>query len=224
MSDFDNFLDNLNILTERSRISDRRILTVQAMTFGKARIVVGKPLPHTDRYYDLEAGWCYLSHKAALDALEAWDPEKSQKPNGWIRDVNTGQYRIDGRADLEYIKNDYGRIVEEMLAYAISVTRDEPHTIKEFKLARAGNVFPFGTQRFVVISESPECPHDPKCQPISHVYQRFDRWVVLSNERFLNTTVDNVLRRLTSDNEEPWEVRHPGYLAELYGMSVVRLG
>lgn len=197
---------------------------MQAMTFGKARIVVGRPVVHSDTYYDPEGGWCYLSHKAALDALESWNPEESKKPDGWMRDVYTGQYRIDGRADLEYVKNDYGRNVEEQVAYALTVTHGEKRVIKELKQASVGSIFPAGTQHFVVMSESPRCPHDPKCQPIDHIYHRFDRWVVLSIERFLNTTVDNVLRRLTSDNGEPWEDHKLGHLAELYGMTVVRLG
>jgi len=209
MTDLDELLDSLSIITERSLVKDRRRVTVQAMTFGKARIIVGKPMPYTDQYFDLENGWCYLSHKAALEALETWNPKESNKPDGWIRDVYTGQYRIDGRTDLEYIKNDYGRSLEEQIAYALTVTHGEERVIKELTGAEAGHGFPAGTYRFAVTSKN---PRNPKCL-IDMVYRRFDRWVVLSMEHFLNATIDNVLRRLTSDNGEPWEDRNLGCLA-----------
>jgi hypothetical protein len=222
MLDLDELLDNLSIIMDGSLAHDHRRITVQAMTFGKARIIIGRPLPHTDIIFDQEDGWCYLSHKAALNALKAWNPEKDKEPDGWSRNLSTMRYRVDGRTDLEYVKNPLGDSLEAQVAYALSVAHGETRVIKELKQARAGDVFPFGTQRFVVVSESPACPHDPKCQPIDMVYQRFDRWVVMSMERFLTITVDDVLRRLISDNGKPWEVRHPGYLAELYGMIVAR--
>jgi hypothetical protein len=167
--------------------------------------------------------WSYLNPRAALKAMEEWDSEKDKEPGGWHRHVMTGRYRINGDKALEYVKNPLGETLEVQVAYALSVTHGETRVVKNFKQTRTGNVFPFGTTHFVVMSESPQCPHNPRCQTIDHVYQRFDRWVVLSMEQFYEATIDNILRRLTSDNGEAWQDRNLGYLAELYGMTVVRL-
>jgi hypothetical protein len=82
---------------------------VYMMTYGKGRLCLG----HKDNLIGYDRGYCYESLDgafAAADQLESGDAE----PQGWMRNLQTGRYRLNGDPAQEYGPDDRvenGRII-----------------------------------------------------------------------------------------------------------------
>jgi hypothetical protein len=59
--------------------------------------------------------------------------------------------------------------------------------------------WPADTQQYVVISESSECDHDPRCQWLDQVYWYRDRSVVVKMNEMHTTLLGNVIRQLKGE-------------------------
>lgn len=49
------------------------------------------------------SNYCYHDEQSAVDAMNAFDPERDQEPDGWIKHVDSNRCRPDGTAASESI-------------------------------------------------------------------------------------------------------------------------
>lgn len=49
------------------------------------------------------SNYCYHDEQKAVDAMNNFDPERDQEPDGWIKHVDTNRCRPDGTAASESI-------------------------------------------------------------------------------------------------------------------------
>lgn len=54
-------------------------------------------------YHGFEACYCYKTLADAVAAMEAFDPERDEEPQGWFKDPGTNRCRPDGDASKETI-------------------------------------------------------------------------------------------------------------------------
>lgn len=84
------------------QLADGTWLAVSRMTYNKGRLFYNLD------YCGFEACYCYTSVPEALAAMEAFDPEKDEEPQGWFRDPRTGRRRPGGDKSLETLdREDY---------------------------------------------------------------------------------------------------------------------
>ena len=180
---------NAGILAECSRVDTRRRITVEPTTFGRARLGIGpkSPVIIEGVYDDV---WDFLSWHAALKALETWDPEKDAEPDGWNRHPLSGRYRINGDKNLEWVKDHDGLSIEQNIVSAVISAKGQ-HCIIDGIMENSlhiGSEMPAYTRCFTVASNG-------VVQWI--VYHYCDRNVVLTVDEMENTSVGNVVQRLT---------------------------
>jgi len=172
-------------LAECTRIADKRRLVVERQIFRRARLGIGA----RDGGYDNV--WDYSSPESALIAMESWcadDPE----PQGWHRHHSTGRYRINGKRELEWVKDDGSVSLEQNITFAIQVTKGKDKSIGEIveSSEHIGSEMPIGTQCFTVASEGIYT---------WIVYHRWDRCVVLSVDELGSVRLGSVIERLKGD-------------------------
>lgn len=189
----DELLDDDGILAEVSRIDSRRRLQVVRRGWGQAMlgISMNQPLQDVGVYAD---SWDFPTRQAALDAMEAWNPELSPEPRGWHRHPSTGRFHIRGDEKLEYVKDTVGDSIETQVAYAVKVTQGEEYEIRKVEedyTITEGPTFPNGLRAFYATCEylGQQCGFD--------VYYLFGRYVVISP---FDADIDNIKQRLT----DPW--------------------
>lgn len=190
-------LDSEGFIRQR-RLPDQRRISVQPWGFGGASLGISqKPPMHNVGVYADQ--WNYQRADDALKALQSWNPEESPEPTGWFRHVTTGRYRIDGDANLEYVKDADSRVMASIGA-AIKVTQGADRVIIKIEQSEIRDdvlgLIDY-TEWFRVISESSECHCDPRCQWIDLVYHRLDRCVIVAWNDLPKMSIGNVLRRLT---------------------------
>lgn len=190
-------IDLVDGFITRRRLEDQRLLSVQPLLYGRAQLGIGPKPPMQDLGVFADS-WDFPSIAAAMTALNTWNPAETPEPDGWHRHPETRRYRIEGRADLEYVKGDSNAIDE--VKRAILVTHGQGRVIREVNDEGVlGKLFPQGSRSFRVLSESSECKHDPRCQWIDVVYHYLDRYVVVRVEDLQRVSVGAVLRRLTDN-------------------------
>lgn len=79
------------------QLADGIWLAVARMTFGKGRL-----------YFNLdnigaEACYCYTSVPEAVAAMQAFDPERDEEPEGWFKDPLNNRHRPGGDKTKETI-------------------------------------------------------------------------------------------------------------------------
>lgn len=190
------------------RLEDQRLLAVQPQLYHRAQLGIGPKPPMQDAPVFTDT-WDFPDEESALKALETWNPEETPEPQGWHRHPGTGRYRIDGNADLEYVKDCYEEhkddksgaidIVKMNAGRAVQLTHGRDRTIEDIEETTTilGEVFPEGTRCFVVTSESSECEHPIRCQWIDHIYHYLDRSVVIRAEDLRQVSIATIRRRLT---------------------------
>lgn len=77
-----------------------RIVFLHRLLFTTAILVMNSP--HSLSY---DNRWCYASEKAALEAMERWNPDTEPEPTGWHRHPPSGRRRPNGDASQEYINH-----------------------------------------------------------------------------------------------------------------------
>jgi len=83
--------------THSRQLEDGTWLGVTPMTYGKGRLHLNLD------YHGFEACYCYTSIAEACAAMEAFDPEKDEEPQGWFKDPMNNRIRPDGDASRETI-------------------------------------------------------------------------------------------------------------------------
>lgn len=84
MMNINELLDNDGILAECSHLDSHRHIQVVARAWGQAMLGISPKPPLQDCGVYLDS-WDFPSRKAALQALETWNPEGSPEPSGWHR-------------------------------------------------------------------------------------------------------------------------------------------
>src|SRR5690348_1986145 len=85
----------------RGRLPDGRRLTVTPVHQDMTTLAMSPKPPLLDVIFD---SWDFPTYDAACQAFYVWNPEQEPEPDGWHRHIATNRYRINGQADLEYIK------------------------------------------------------------------------------------------------------------------------
>lgn len=79
------------------RLDDGVWLAVAPMSISNGRLFVGL------NQVGFDACYCYKSVAEACAAMAAFDPEKDDEPEGWIKDPNTNRCRPGGDKSKETI-------------------------------------------------------------------------------------------------------------------------
>lgn len=189
-------LDEQGFIKQR-RLPDRRLMAIQPLSYGRASLGIGPKPPFEDVgiYDDV---WDYLSVSAAISALDTWNPDDYAEPDGWNRHPYTGRYRLLGDPRLEYVKYDRGSLAKQ-IAYAVQVTQGADRVVSDIEdnPSSHGACFPRGVKGYIAVSTSTDCTHTQTCRWYDYVYHYLDRYVVVSLVDSFNTSVANVVRRLT---------------------------
>jgi len=89
------------------RLGDGRLLAVEPLLFGRARLCIGRPeeMAADGMMGGWDDHWEYPSCMAALNAIQAWTPSpEAPEPVGWTRHPTSGRRRPDGNPEKEYIR------------------------------------------------------------------------------------------------------------------------
>jgi hypothetical protein len=175
-------------------LPDGRKLSLMPLLFGGGHIGISPmpPMQNCGVFFD---SWDYLDYWHAFAQFLTWDGQG--EPQDWSRHFKTGRYRIDGVAELEYVKDSDGTI-EDRIRRAIYVTRGSDCInicIEETK-----RILPLPEEARVFIVEFEHIIREETiCFHIDCVYCYRDRLVVLAMTDLMGTT-RNILRRLTGEN------------------------
>ncbi len=91
-------------------LPERRLLAVQPLLFGQARLCIGRPemMALDAPWGGWDDQWEYPSVLAALAAMAQWEPEKDlekdPEPAGWTRHQASGRRRPGGDPAQEYVR------------------------------------------------------------------------------------------------------------------------
>ncbi len=177
------------IIAECTRIADRRVLVVERQTFHRARLCITGPPPCHPLSY--ETTYDYATPDGALKAFLNWQ-DNGPEPDGWQRHHGTGRYRIDGKRELEWVKDQNGWTLEQNIRYAIQVTKGKDKSIGNIieSSEHIGSEMPIGTKCYIVASEGVHT---------WNAYHRWDRSLVLTVGEMESVSVSSVIERLKGD-------------------------
>lgn len=78
-------------------LPDGTVLAVAEMLHENGRLYIDV---HADGYGDF---YCYDGFQRAVDAMNAFDPEREQEPSGWKRHFSSGRRRPNGDQSREFV-------------------------------------------------------------------------------------------------------------------------
>ena len=87
-------------------LPDERLLAVQPLLFGQARLCVGRPamMALDAPWGGWDDQWEYPTVLAAVAAMSQWEPGEAEEPSNWTRHPPSGRRRKEGDPAQEEIR------------------------------------------------------------------------------------------------------------------------